>query len=64
MEDAAEEGLKKFTSDNVLKFFRAYAQILQGKHCDINMSNSAVLAKSCLVIIIDLCTNRLLFYEF
>jgi len=31
MEEAAEEGLKKFSNDSVLKFYRAYAQILQGK---------------------------------
>lgn len=30
MENAATEGLQKFSNDPVLKFFRAYAVILQG----------------------------------
>lgn len=30
MEAAADEGLKKFSNDSVLKFFRAYAMVLQG----------------------------------
>lgn len=31
MENAATEGLQKFSNDPVLKFFRAYAVILQGR---------------------------------
>lgn len=31
MENAASEGLQKYSNDMVLKFFRAYATILQGK---------------------------------
>ena len=31
MEAAADEGLKKFSNDSVLKFYRAYAMLLQGK---------------------------------
>ena len=31
MEAAADEGLKKYGNDSVLKFFRAYAMILQGR---------------------------------
>jgi hypothetical protein len=32
MEAAADEGLKKFSNDSVLKFFRAYAMVLQGMY--------------------------------
>ena len=32
MEAAADEGLKKYGNDSVLKFFRAYAMILQGRN--------------------------------
>ncbi|XP_052805384.1 tetratricopeptide repeat protein 21B-like isoform X2 [Mya arenaria] len=31
MEDAADEGLKKYSNDGVLKFYRAYAMILQDR---------------------------------
>lgn len=30
MESAADDGLKKYSNDGVLKFFRGYAMILQG----------------------------------
>lgn len=55
MEAAADEGLKKFSNDSVLKFFRAYAMVLQGMTVQGDMSNF-VLIKT--LYIFEVCVSE------
>ena len=63
MEAAADEGLKKYGNDSVLKFFRAYAMILQGRNTWVKINtkiecNLRIFSYSSFLTFVFVCSKE------